>query len=197
MCAYVVGIQSDRSNLDTAATLLCVCNRRPSRGTPTRSSGGSCCCTTRGTARIRSESMFGFASLVCLAMLIVACSTHSNASVITGPVPASPNALTKVAQTAPLMSVSIAQGTVGTQVLLTVTDCAPHGGKPDQITWQGAAPPGAVPATRALSGVQRNGNELHATYTVLPADAAGQGIFDAVCGSHGDHAGASFTVVAP
>ncbi|HEY0869316.1 MAG TPA: hypothetical protein VGD55_02865, partial [Acidothermaceae bacterium] len=89
------------------------------------------------------------------------------------------------------MSVSIADGSVGTQVVLTVTDCPPRGSKPDQITWQGAAPPGEMAATRALSGIQRNGDELHVTYTVLPADAVGQGIFDAVCGNHGDHAGAT------
>jgi hypothetical protein len=141
--------------------------------------------------------MFGFILLVCLGTPNVACGTHSSGSATTGPVSAPPHALTTVAPTAPLMSVSIAQGTVGTQVLLTVTGCPSHGGRPDQITWQGAAPPGAAPASRELSGIQRNGNELHATYTVLPADAAGQGIFDAVCGSHADHAAASFTVVAP
>jgi len=141
--------------------------------------------------------MFGLILLVCLATMSVACGAHSSGSRTTGPVSASPHAVTTVAQTAPLMSVSVAQGNVGTQVLLTVTDCAPHGGKPDQITWQRATPPGTAPVSREISGVQRNGNELRAAYTVAPTDAAGQGIFDAVCGSHGDHAGASFTVVAP
>jgi hypothetical protein len=139
--------------------------------------------------------MFGFILPVCLATLIVACSTHSSNSGATGPASASPHAVTTAAPTAPLMSVSVAQGNVGTQVLLTVTGCASHGGKPDQITWQGATPPGAAPASRELSGIQRDGDELHASFTVLPGDAAGQGIFDAVCGSHADHASASFTVL--
>jgi hypothetical protein len=131
-------------------------------------------------------------------MLIVACSAHSSGSVTTGgPVSASPHTLSSPAPTAPLMSVSVGQGKVGTQVLLTVTGCPSHDGKPDHITWQGAASPGATPASRELPGIQRDGDELHVSFTVAPDDAVGQGIFDAACGSNAVHASASFTVLGP
>jgi hypothetical protein len=135
---------------------------------------------------------------LCLAGLTVACGAHAagpTASATGGPtaLPTGPG----TGGSAPLMSVSVAQGKVGTEVSLTVTGCPARAGGPDQITWQGAASAGSTPMPRMLAGVQRAGDVLHASFTVLAADPPGQGIFDAVCGRDAEHASTSFTVLRP
>jgi hypothetical protein len=138
---------------------------------------------------------FGKVLSLCLLMVVAGCDTH----------PSAPGAILSATQsaagdtnvTAPLLAVSVGQARVGTQVSLTVANCLPRRGKPDQITWRDAAVSGAAPATRELSDIRRQGDELQASFTVLPGDAVGQGILDAVCGSPATHALASFTVLPP
>jgi hypothetical protein len=148
-------------------------------------------CRSGGAARLCLPTV------LCLAA--AACGTHTvrSPAVVSATPESSTNGSAAQKQLAAVLGLSVGEGPAGTRVVLTVTGCLPRPGKPDQIIWEDSAELNGAAGHREVVGIQRTGTELHATFTVLPTDPAGQGILDATCGGTATHASATFTVVGP